>query len=84
MVAELLREGFELRGSFSMGNNRIPRLEGDIPIHPGLYAFATNQRVRYIGQSSSSIRERISNYLARQRRIALTRVVHEGIASTDG
>lgn len=60
-VALLLGSGFVRSGQWTAGL-AMPTIEGDIPRAAGVYAFANDQAVLYVGVGTGSLAKRLYSY----------------------
>lgn len=61
-VEALLKAGFQQSGTWVLGSDGRPCVEGEIPSGKGVYAFASRETVFYVGVAGMGLRKRLYFY----------------------
>ncbi len=72
--------GFFQVAEWRRSTDGIISCEGDVPSKPGLYLFAVEQHVRYVGSALERLDKWMQSYQRRQRDNRSNRPVHAGLA----
>jgi hypothetical protein len=77
--ADLRKVGFKLSGTWKLGDDDRLYLEGQMPAEAGLYIFAHQETVFYVGVTSRTIHKRVRSYAWRFKTLKGNRSVYKGI-----
>lgn len=62
MITGLTTGGFQEAGYWELDLDGRPRLTGQAPIEPGVYAFIVNDMICYVGAAQRGLRARLHRY----------------------
>lgn len=58
----LVSAGFQRSGIWVLDTQGCPRIEGQLPVEKGVYAFASNETILYVGVAGMGLKKRLYYY----------------------